>query len=341
MNLKKFKSDTQPVKNVLNPLNKIKSEGNNIINNKLNEVKNNMEHHKPEDVSNGWSFARPFSSFVEDEPQKPSAVTFNQQDIQVKEFNPQAQSIENEATKNDSIFNFDHTHKSVENPMLWEEQSNKPQEEDDEEIDRIMDSWQERDQIESKENQLSTPRQLGTTREVDFDDFMTPNRSPGYGRDTTPRRSAYVRRSVHNRNTHSQAGNPFERYEDDQDFRYNLRGDTQVLFSLLDIDSKHIELFHKGARNITIEEEHKKTETVNAPKFELESISECCKFISHKYKNHKEKRKQNQILRLVNKENSGDNESTRHKWDQLGFMNREYPGVTTKNYLKGKSQLGF
>lgn len=341
MNLKKIRSEAQPVKNVLNPLNKIKSEGSNIINNKLNEVKNNMENHKPEDVSNGWSFAPPFRSIVDDEPQKPITVTLNQQEKPIEAFKTQFHPIENEATKNDSNFNFDHTQKSAENPMLWEEQSNKPEEDDDEEIDKIMGAWQERDQIEIKDNPQTTPRQFGITHEIDFDDFMTPSRSPGPGRDTTPRRSAYLRRSVHHRNTHSQTMNPFEKYDDEEDFRYNLRADTQVLFSLLDIDSKHIELFHKGGKHVPIENETRKSEAEYTPKIEVESVSECCKFISLKYKNHKAKRKQNQILRLVNKENTRDNDAGTHKWDQLGYMDLDYPGVNTKTYLKGKPQLGF
>lgn len=51
-----------------------------------------------------------------------------------------------------------------------------------------------------------------------------------------------MRRSVDQRLRESRPANPFESCKDIDDFRFHLRSDTQVLFSLADIDSKHIDI---------------------------------------------------------------------------------------------------
>lgn len=116
------------------------------------------------------------------------------------------------------------------NPMLWEEQNSKIEEDGDEEVDKIVKDWEVRDGQQMLTHHSEDPN----CDELDFTpDFTDIDKRPNRLRDS--RKSAYVKRSVEGRLKDNKFINPFGNFKTDEDFRYQLRGDTQVLYSLTEI----------------------------------------------------------------------------------------------------------
>jgi hypothetical protein len=219
----------------------------------------------------------------------------------------------------------DRTGESIDNPMLWDEPKDKLWEEED--VNAILSNWDHRDDIKSPQN----------SEENIIDDFEPDFKTPVRHRvqDSPLRRSTYVTRSVDMKLRKSRLDNPIESFNNNEEFRYYLRSDSQVLFSLLDIDSKNLEFPNHDqpiTENLASDYDYdygNEIEIDSKPK--LEWFKECSKFIRHKLKNHKEKRKHRQILRIDNKENNDNNS----KNPRNTFDFREYTGVAFKNYLRG------
>lgn len=72
----------------------------------------------------------------------------------------------------------------------------------------------------------------------------------------------------------------------------------------------------------------------------IQTISKGLKFINHKLRNKKDKRKHAQILRFINKENKDYNEGDEKKPRVPGQV-RVYPGVVSKTYLRGTIMINF
>jgi hypothetical protein len=123
------------------------------------------------------------------------------------------------------------------NPMLWEEQSSKMDEEKDEDADQILKEWEIRDGQEMLTHHSEDPHDEELEFTPDFTD-ITINKRPN--RMKNIRKSAYVKRSVDNRLKDNKFVNPFGNFKTDEDFRYQLRGDTQVLYSLTEIGNSSV-----------------------------------------------------------------------------------------------------
>ena len=147
---------------------------------------------------------------------------------------------------------------------------------------------------------------------------------------TSIRKSTYVRRSVKRQLKEKVSINPFVEFKDFDDYRYFLRGSTQVLFSSREIDSKHIDLISQ-APNITLNEGPPILQ--NPMQVEWSSMESCFGFISNSLKNQKEWNNQNQILRVKNKDEKHDN-NEKDKRPRL-FGIEKYEGVNMKTYLRG------
>ena len=158
---------------------------------------------------------------------------------------------------------------------------------DEDELNNIIESWNIRDTQNSTKSIYDTPTLKPTPDQIsDVEDgFSTPKQKNRTSLITPSRKSAYVRRSVDRRNKETSHHDPFVENKDSEDFRFDLRADTQVLYSLLDIDSKHIDLGQKHAEGLVNETQlNSELEIPQATKFEISEISECLRFITHKYK---------------------------------------------------------
>lgn len=218
--------------------------------------------------------------------------------------------------------------KSIDNPMLWDEQNSKLNEEDD--IDTILKNWDHRDSDNTHKDNIKGLEKSEENIIDDFEpEFMTPRRREV--RESPIRRSTYVKRSIDMRLSESRWNNPIESFKNNEDFRYYLRSDTQVLFSLLDIDSKNLELIDNDKWIDENVDSDYDSEADN--KLKLELFKDWSRFIRHKLKNHKEKRKHRQLLRINNKENDETNSTSKKSKNPFDFQ--EYTGVNFKNYLRG------
>lgn len=232
------------------------------------------------------------------------------------------------ARRNEDDIDLNQSQKSIDNPMLWDEQN--PKLNDEEDVDAILKNWEDRDMNNANKHNIKGLEKSEENILDDFEpDFITPRRLGV--RDSPIRRSTYVRRSIDMRLRESRWSNPIESFQNNEDFRYYLRSDTQVLFSLLDIDSKNLELTDKD--QLIEENVESDYDSEAGDKLKLELFKDWSKFIRHKLKNHKEKRKHRQLLRINNKEN--DEASSNPKKANNPFDFQEYTGVNFKNYLRG------
>lgn len=226
-------------------------------------------------TSQGWgnfNMANPWSSSAVPEPQNksPEPSSYFKEDPKIL-----LKPLEKESSKS---IEEEKIQESQDNPMLWDEQSNKCDEPEDD-IDKILNDWEQRDANENID--FSTPYQtnhdsLSQSKENFEIDFSTPPRSSS--KPHKPRTSAYVRRSIDQRIRDSRPNNPFESFADIEDFRFNLRGDTQVLFSLCNIDSKHIDINSYDQREISKVMHSRGTNGGmfnTKPKFDPETVTNC------------------------------------------------------------------
>lgn len=147
--------------------------------------------------------------------------------------------------------------------------------------------------------------------------------------------SNYDVKSLNFRSEQSRCQNPFQNFQNIEDFKYYIRGDSQILFSIWDIDSKNLDIFSiqkieenkspNSNSNSDFENENDNCE------FQIEDWDNWLKFIKNTFKKYKKKRKHRMILRVNNiEEGVGE---TRRKYDR----NWEFKGVNIKNYLRGVS----
>jgi hypothetical protein len=94
-------------------------------------------------------------------------------------------------------------------------------------------------------------------------------------------------------------------------------------------------LQRKKNKKLNIESKIRKSDCEKSElNLKMQTISKGLKFINHKLRNKKEKRKHAQILRFVNKENKDYNQREEKK-TKIPDQVRVYPGVVSKTYLRG------
>lgn len=211
---------------------------------------------------------------------------------------------------------------SKDNPMCLDDGEGLDRPDD---VEAVIETWSYRDKHDHES--LDTLGRNHDSPELEFEpDFSTPTVDRSKSRFTSSRKSAYVRSSVYNKFKENTVVNPFTQFRDIDDYRFQLRGDTQVLFSSLDIDSKHLDLAHGPRRTVEIIEK-----PADYSKICAKTLSAGLKFMSQKYKSQKESRKQQQILSISQNENRNSDEQN----NRIANRRDTYDGVNVKNYLRG------
>jgi len=144
-----------------------------------------------------------------------------------------------------------------------------------------------------------------------------------------------VRKSLDLRSWESRCSNPFKNFKNLEDFKYYIRGDSQILFSICNIDSNHLDEFwnHKlSLKKYSNSESDIENESDNW-EFQIEDLSNCMKFIKNTFTKYKQKRRHRMILRVNNQENEDQENNNIFPVNN----NKEYEGVQIKNYLRGIS----
>ena len=202
---------------------------------------------------------------------------------------------------------------------------------------KIVDDWNSKQSSNLPHDFFDLPNNTNNLPKLELDlKFSTPASSKLKGRLTSARKSTYIRRSVNFQLKEKQSINPFIEFKEHDDYRFYLRSNTQVLYSSLEIDSKHIDLINQKP-NIKLNEERWNKLIQNSN--EAEWISNSLNFVSNKLKNHKEKHKQIQILRVNNQENRVDNVNNDKK--NKSIFGLKYEGVEVKTYLRGNLNQYF